>query len=133
MSIRLTPETTGGIQGSKQILVKRLAIHKSLEPHHLLMSSFKPKPDKNLLNSSQVSIESTEPEVESSNQLTADRAQVQLYELQALRLSAFCKVVSFNVKSKFAYVFSEAYSTSLGDLYRTKRAEDTEFSEDQLT
>ena len=43
------------------------------------------------------------------------------------------KVVQVDITAKYAYVVSEAYNTSLADVYKTKKLEDTEFTEEHLT
>jgi len=43
------------------------------------------------------------------------------------------KVVQVEITAKYAYVVSEAYNTSLADVYKTKKLEDTEFTEEHLT
>mmetsp|Transcript_38038 Transcript_38038/g.46501 ORF Transcript_38038/g.46501 Transcript_38038/m.46501 type:complete len:81 (-) Transcript_38038:3352-3594(-) len=72
--------------------------------------------------------------------LDAQLAGLKLLQLtESLRCSHhLCQIVDCNEYSVLSpeewhvYVVSEAYNASLMDIYRTKKAEDADFSEDQL-
>lgn len=67
--------------------------------------------------------------------MTLDTCWQKLYHYKVEMQATKCisKVVQVDIMAKYAYVVSEAYNTSLADVYKTKRLEDTEFTEEHLT